>query len=313
MDQQDFLPMNMHRDFESLDGAPTGAITWTLKGGRVLGLAPFLVMGILNVTPDSFSDGGLHCDPDQATSHAGRLFSEGAAIVDVGGESTRPFSDLVPEDEEIRRVLPVIKAVTSCRPEAVVSVDTYKAGVADRALRAGALIVNDVSAFVFEPGLLDVLVQHKPGYVLMHSQGRPKTMQVEPRYDDILAEISEFFEERMAALVRAGLPEDRIVLDPGIGFGKTVDHNLAILRGLESFTALGRPLLMGLSKKSFLGTILGAGPGKPGGAGEPSGPDKLGPATQVATALAFLRGAIIHRVHHVAETVQALTLARALR
>jgi len=286
-------------------GAAADAFTWKVSGGRVLGPAPFMVMGIVNVTPDSFSDGGLHFDPAHAASHGSDLVSEGAAIIDVGGESTRPFADPVPEDEEARRVIPVIEAVAAFRPEAAVSVDTCKAGVADRALRAGAAIVNDVSAFSLDPGLPDVLAQHKPGYVLMHSQGSPKTMQVEPRYGDVLAEITAFFEERMTMLVRAGLPEDRIVLDPGIGFGKTQDHNLAILRGLAAFASLGRPLLIGLSRKSFLGRILG-----PGVSDDPAG---RGPATMVATAISYLYGASIHRVHRVAEAVQALTLARALR
>jgi len=265
-----------------------------------LGPVPFLVMGIVNVTPDSFSDGGATFDPAQAAFHAARLLSEGADIVDIGGESTRPFAEPVPEGEEMRRVLPVIETVLNERPQAVVSVDTYKAGVADRALKAGAVIVNDVSACGFEPELADVLAEHKPGYVLMHSLGRPATMQVEPVYRDVVAEISRFFESNMARLVAAGLPEDRIVLDPGIGFGKTLEHNLAILRGLESFTRLGRPVLMGLSNKSFFGKLLGLEVGE------------RGTATQVATALCQERGASIHRVHDAAGAVRALTLAEAL-
>ncbi|KAF0232499.1 MAG: dihydropteroate [Desulfovibrionaceae bacterium] len=279
---------------------PANGVAWTVKGGRVLGPAPFLVMGIVNVTPDSFSDGGLSFDPAQALQHALQQMDEGAAIVDVGGESTRPFSDPVTESEELHRVLPVIEAILRERPDAAVSVDTYKAGVALRALQAGALIINDVSACRFEPQLLDVLVQHKPGYVLMHSQGTPKTMQVEPRYDDVVADVLDFFEKSLARLVRAGLPEDRVVLDPGIGFGKNIEHNLQLIRKLENFSSLGRPVLMGLSNKSFLGALTGQEVGK------------RGPATQVATALSHTHGARIHRVHQVAQAVEALTLAEAL-
>ena len=257
-------------------------------------------MGILNVTPDSFSDGGLSLDPALALQHALRQIDEGAAIVDMGGESTRPFSDPVTESEELHRVLPVIEAILRERPDAAVSVDTYKAGVTSRALEAGACIVNDVSACRFEPQLLDVLVQHKPGYVLMHSQGTPKTMQVEPHYDDVVADILDFFEKSLARLVRAGLPEDRVVLDPGIGFGKNIEHNLQLIRKLETFSSLGRPVLMGLSNKSFLGVLTGQEVGN------------RGPATQVATALSHAHGARIHRVHQVAQAVEALVLAEAL-
>lgn len=293
--------MSNLQSLEHRPGNLPGSVSWTVKGGRVLGPAPFLVMGIVNVTPDSFSDGGKNFDPVQAVANAERLLDCGAAIVDVGGESTRPFADEVLLDEELRRVIPVVEALVRARPEAVVSVDTYKAGVAERALAAGAAIVNDVSAWAFDAGLLDVVAQHKPGYVLMHSRGKPKTMQVEPVYSDVIAEISRFFESRLARLVKAGLPEDRIVLDPGIGFGKTLTHNLAILRGLETFTSFGRPVLMGLSNKAFLGRLCDLGV------------NERGPATQVATALAFERGAAIHRVHDAQGAVRALTLAEALR
>ncbi|MBI4806584.1 MAG: dihydropteroate synthase [Desulfovibrio sp.] len=289
----------MHGYRNTATGDCAKGVTWTVKGGRVLGPVPFLVMGIVNVTPDSFSDGGISFDQDQAVAHAARLVTDGADIVDIGGESTRPFADTVSESEEMRRVLPVIERVLEKQPQTVVSVDTYKANVADRALTAGAAIVNDVSACAFDPALADVLAEHKPGYVLMHSLGRPATMQVEPVYSDVVAEISRFFESNMKTLVAAGLPEDRIVLDPGIGFGKTLEHNMAILRGLESFTRLGRPVLMGLSNKSFFGKLLGLDVGA------------RGPATQVATALCQERGAAIHRVHDVAGAVQALTLAEA--
>ncbi len=270
-------------------------------GGRVLGPAPFLVMGIVNVTPDSFSDGGRNMDPSDALASASRLMAQGAAIVDVGGESTRPYAEYVSEDEESRRVVPAVEAILREHPGAAVSVDTYKAHVAAEALDAGAVIVNDVSACCsFEPELLDVVAQYKPGYVLMHSQGRPENMQAEPRYGSVLAEVARFFEIGMAKLVSSGLPEDRIVLDPGIGFGKTLEHNLAILRGLSMFTSFGRPLLMGLSNKSLFGKLLGLDVGD------------RGAVTQVATALTYERGARIHRVHDAAGAVAALTLAESL-
>lgn len=292
--------MSVYRNPNIASGDSDKDVTWTVKGGRVLGPVPFLVMGIVNVTPDSFSDGGTTFDPALASAHAVRLLAEGADIVDIGGESTRPFAEPVSQDEELRRVLPVVESILGELPQAVVSVDTYKARVAQRALAAGAAIVNDVSACSFDPELADVLAEHKPGYVLMHSLGRPETMQVEPVYSDVMAEISRFFESNMAKLVSAGLPEDRIVLDPGIGFGKTLEHNLAILRGLESFTRFGRPVLMGLSNKSLFGKLLGLDVAA------------RGPATQVATALCYERGAGIHRVHDVAGAVKALTLAKAI-
>lgn len=278
----------------------TTEMTWTLAGGRALELAPFVVMGIVNVTPDSFSDGGAHGAPRAAASHARALFEQGAAILDVGGESTRPFAPPVSQIEESARVLPVLRELAATAPGAVLSVDTYKAETARQAVEAGAHIVNDVSACAFDPALLDVVAQLKPGYVLMHSQGRPQTMQVEPRYDDVVEEVAAFFESRLSMLARAGLPEDRVVLDPGIGFGKTLQHNLALLVGLGRFLALGRPLLMGLSRKSLFGQLLGLDVAR------------RDPPTQVATALAFERGALVHRVHDVAGAVAALTLARAM-
>ena len=278
--------------------------TWTVAGGRVLGPAPFFVAGIVNVTPDSFSDGGRFLDPGAAEAQCRRLLAEGADILDVGGESTRPGAAPVPADEELRRALPVVEAAARLAgPDgkpAVVSVDTVKARVAAGALAAGALIVNDVSACRFDPGLADVVAQEKPGYVLMHCQGTPRTMQADPRYDDVVAEISAFFEERLAALVRAGLPEENVVLDPGIGFGKTLAHNLEILRRLPEFLALGRPLYLGLSNKALWGKLLGLPV------------DGRGEATRLALALAARSGASVHRVHEVGPAVIALRVALAL-
>ncbi|GFK95114.1 Dihydropteroate synthase [Fundidesulfovibrio magnetotacticus] len=274
--------------------------SWTVLNGRVLGPSPHLVMGIVNATPDSFSDGGRFPGPEAAVDHALDMLDHGADVADVGGESTRPFAQPVDADEEERRVLPVVRGILARRPGAAVSVDTTKAHVAALALEAGAVIVNDVSACTADPGLLDVLAQHRPGYVLMHSQGDPRTMQVRPGYGSVLAEVARFFEVGLAMLVNAGLPEERIVLDPGIGFGKTLEHNLTLLRGLPLFAGFGRPLLMGLSNKSFLGGLLGLQV------------DGRGPATQVATALAWRNGAWAHRVHDAAGAAQALKLVEAM-
>jgi len=258
-------------------------------------------MGIVNVTPDSFSDGGLHATTQAAVAHALELGAQGADILDIGGESTRPFAEPLPLAEELQRVLPVVGGVLAAGMACpAVSVDTYKAEVARQALEAGAVIINDVSACAFDPALADVVGHYKPGYVLMHSLGRPRTMQVEPRYDDVVEDIRAFFDVHMAKLVKAGLPEDRVVLDPGVGFGKTLEHNVAILRNLERFLSFGRPVLIGLSNKSFLGALLGLGVGE------------RALSTQVATALAFGRGAAIHRVHRAGDTLLTLKLAAKL-
>ena len=290
-----------------------GGNTWHVSGGRVLGPAPFLVAGIVNVTPDSFFDGGRYLDPAAATDQGRALAAAGAHILDVGGESTRPGAQTVSEADELARVLPVVRDLARLPASSVegqsldgvggvplVSVDTYKATVAAEALAAGAVIVNDVSACRFDPGLMDVLAQHKPGYVLMHSLGRPGTMQQDPRYGDVVAEVLDFFEERLRALTRAGLPEANIVLDPGIGFGKLLEHNLALLRGLERFGALGRPLYVGLSNKSLWGKLLGLEPGE------------RQIATAVATGLLVARGVLVHRVHDVAAARQAALIATAM-
>jgi dihydropteroate synthase len=286
-----------------------GGNTWHVSRGRVLGPAPFFLAGIINVTPDSFFDGGQFLDTSAAVDQGRELAAAGAHILDVGGESTRPGAEPVPEAEELARVIPVIRELAGLPVPSLdglpgsfplVSVDTYKAKVAHEALRAGAGIVNDVSACRFDPGLLDVLAQHKPGYVLMHSLGRPGTMQQGPRYNDVVGEIMAFFEERLAALTQAGLPEANIVLDPGIGFGKLLEHNLAILRGMERFGALGRPLFVGLSNKSLWGKLLGLEPGE------------RQTATAVATGLLVARGVLVHRVHDVALARQAAMVATAM-
>ncbi|BDQ36690.1 dihydropteroate synthase [Pseudodesulfovibrio nedwellii] len=265
-----------------------------------MGPAPFFIAGIVNVTPDSFYDGGTHEDAHSGVAHGLDLARQGAAILDVGGESTRPYADQVSEAEELNRVIPVIRGLAEADHESVISVDTYKAKVAASALEAGADIINDVSAFRFEPELLDVVAEYKPGYVLMHSLGRPEDMQDEPRYDDVVGALMAFFEERLTVLDKAGLPMNRVTLDPGIGFGKTLEHNLSILKNIERIMALGFPVFMGLSNKSMWQGLLGLAVGERQN------------ATQVATAVLAAKGVPIHRVHEVALTQQTLTIVREL-
>jgi dihydropteroate synthase len=272
---------------------------WIVKGGRALGPAPFFIAGIVNVTPDSFHDGGQFLDHGAALARGLALAEQGADILDLGGESTRPGAAETPEAEELARVVPVIRDLAASCPAAL-SVDTYKAKVAAEALAAGAVIVNDISACRFDPALAEILAREKPGYVLMHSQGKPREMQKNPTYRDVVEEILAFFEERLQYLVQRGLPEDRIVLDPGVGFGKTLEHNLAILKHIDRFKVLGRPLYVGLSHKSLFQGLLGLGPGE------------RGAATQAATAILAAKGVAVHRVHDVADTARTLKLAAAL-
>jgi dihydropteroate synthase len=262
-------------------------------GSRVfsIGRRP-LLMGILNVTPDSFSDGGRFVDLDAAVAHAGVMVEAGADLIDVGGESTRPGAVPVPEDEELRRVLPVIRAIRKQYPGTVVSIDTYKAAVARSALEAGAAVVNDVGGALWDPGMAGVLAGSDCGYVCMHAQGRPGTMQKAPVYANAADEILAWLKERMRRLEEAGIDPRRIVTDPGIGFGKTVEHNLELIRSAARFSeGTGRPVLWGLSRKSFLSGAFGVGPD-----------DRLVPSLAVHGWLAVQGGAMIWRVHDVAAT-----------
>jgi dihydropteroate synthase len=257
------------------------------------------VMGVVNVTPDSFSDAGVNFRPGDAIASAGRMVAEGAAIVDVGGESTRPGSDQVPLDEELRRVLPVLEAIAGELP---FSIDTAKAEVARRAVGLGAELVNDVTALRGDPALAGVVAESGVYLCLMHMLGEPRTMQRDPRYDDVVSEVKAFLEERLRFAVAEGIAEEYVCLDPGIGFGKTVEHNFELVRRLDELAALGRPLVVGFSRKSSLGKILGD-------------PDaKTGPlsASIAAAVAAYERGATILRVHDVREHVEALTAARAV-
>src|SRR3954453_14018698 len=254
-------------------------------------------MGVVNVTPDSFSDGGLFLDPEAAVAHGRQLAAEGADILDVGGESTRPGADPVPADEELRRVLPVVEQLSGAGPR--VSIDTTKVAVARAALEAGATIVNDVSAFRFEPELAGLVAGAGAGCCLMHMLGEPRTMQEDPHYDDVVDEVRAFLEERLAFAVGEGVPEERVWLDPGIGFGKTVEHNLELLRRLGEIVALGRPVVVGTSRKSFLGRLTGRA-------------ERERDAATIATnVMAFERGASVFRLHEVRGTVDALKVATA--
>jgi dihydropteroate synthase len=258
----------------------------------------FTLMGIVNVTPDSFSDGGTFDSDEAAVAHARRLIAEGAGIIDVGGESTRPGAEPVSASAELSRVLPVIDAIGRIE-DAQVSIDTMKLEVARAAVAAGATFVNDVSAFRHDPGMAAFVAEHDLDCCLMHMLGEPRTMQADPRYDDVVSEVKAFLEERLAFAVGEGVREERIMLDPGFGFGKTLEHNLELLRRIGELTTLGRPVVVGVSRKSFIGRITGR--------------DVASRAvgTAAANVLAFERGARVFRVHDVAVTRDALALATA--
>lgn len=296
---------------------------WVIKGGKVLGPAPFLLMGIVNLSPESFSDaarGVAHhsvsadaraknnakAPADKLTAlkcTARNMFSDGAAVLDLGGESTRPGAAPICAAEECRRVLPVLKTLQeefASELGPAFSVDTYKAESARAALAAGAAIINDISAWSFDPELKEALLEHRPGYVLMHCQGRPANMQSAPHYQNVVDEVYAFLEQKLDELVRGGFSEEQVLIDPGIGFGKNFKHNLNLLEHIERFQTLGRPVLVGISYKSFLGQISAA----------PL--EERGPLSATASALLATRGVWAHRVHDVRETRQALELAQAL-
>jgi dihydropteroate synthase len=255
-------------------------------------------MGVVNVTPDSFSDGGENLASAAAVATARRLRAEGAALVDVGGESTRPGAAAVSAAEELERVLPVLEQLA----DVPVSIDTTKAEVAHRALEAGALLVNDITALRGDPELAGAIADAGAYVCLMHMQGEPRTMQVAPHYDDVVEEVAAFLEERLAVAVRAGIPEEHVCIDPGIGFGKTPDQNLALIRGLDRLCRIGRPVLVGLSRKSTLARVVG----------DPSARVGSDAASIGAAVAAFDRGAAIFRAHDVAAHVEALAAAAAI-
>lgn len=273
---------------------------WRLAGGRTLDTSRPLVMGILNVTPDSFSDGGeLAGDPSLALSRAHDMVHAGVSLLDVGGESTRPGAARVTEEEELRRVQPVIEALIR-EFDVPVSIDTRKAGVAQAALDAGASIVNDVSGLMHDPELGERVAEAGAGLVLMHMRGEPETMMEHARYGDVLREIREELDEGLARARAAGVSDRSIVVDPGLGFAKTAEHNLVVLRGLAALGELGQPLLVGPSRKSFLGRILDVGP------------TERVAGTVAACVVAYHEGARVFRVHDVGPVVQALRVAEAI-
>jgi dihydropteroate synthase len=256
-------------------------------------------MGIVNVTPDSFADGGRFLNADAAVARALELAGQGAEILDIGGESTRPGAEPVSEAEELRRVLPVIAALAA-KTKVLLSVDTMKPAVARAALAAGASLINDVAAGRDDAALWRVVAEFRAGYICMHAQGPPQTMQKNPTYQNVVREVGEFFRERLEQLNRNGVAAEQVVFDPGIGFGKTPEHNLQLLAGLRSFTYLQRPLLLGVSRKSFVGKLTGA-----------EVENRL-PASLACATLAVASGIQIIRTHDVAETIQAVRMAEAI-
>jgi dihydropteroate synthase len=275
-------------------------LPWRLRDRTLTPGRPTLVLGIVNVTPDSFSDGGRYLDPATAVDHGLRLVAEGADLLDVGGESSRPGATPVPEQQELDRVIPVVRELAA-RTEVPISVDTYKASVARAALGAGARVVNDITGLLGDPEMPAVVREFGAGAIVMHMQGAPQTMQLDPRYDDVTAEVETFFEARLQALAEAGIAVEQVVLDPGIGFGKSAAHNLELLARLEEFGRFGRPVCLGVSRKGFFGKLLGRSTG-----------DRL-PASLAAACYAMARdSAHLVRVHDVAATRDAVRLFGAL-
>ncbi len=286
---------------KSINSITKSEFVFEFAGKEILLKDRFMIMGILNVTPDSFSDGGDYFDVDKALKRVEEMIEEGADIVDIGGESTRPFSEPVSLEEELNRVMPIIEAVKREFPSVVLSIDTYKSKVAQEALDRGVEIVNDISGLGFDKKLIEVLASGDCGIVEMHIKGVPKNMQKDPYYDDVISEINGKFGEVLSKLRNAGIGENRVILDPGIGFGKRFEHNLEILNNIEAFKVWGRPILVGTSRKSFIGGVLDIENPK----------DRLF-GTVASNVLAFAKGAHIFRVHDVRAHKEALKLAKAI-
>jgi dihydropteroate synthase len=281
------------------DFSPPGWL-WSCRE-RLLALSPNgMLMGILNITPDSFSDGGRYTSLEQALRQAREMIRHGAQIIDVGGESSRPGASIIPEEEERRRILPVLENLAAREPDVALSVDTTKASVAQAALEAGAHIINDVSGLRGDPQMAALVAERGAGLVLMHRKGTPETMQVDPHYDDVTAEVAQFFRQQIEVARQAGVSLDQIVLDPGIGFGKTLDHNLTLLRNLDRLAIEDRQLLLGVSRKSLFHNLLDLPV------------EQRALPTAIVTALTTGGQVAIHRVHDVAVNHQALELAAAL-
>jgi dihydropteroate synthase len=283
-----------------MNRGPAVQRTKTRVGSLTFGPDPVL-MGVLNVTPDSFSDGGEFFGAEPAVLHAEKMFDEGAQVIDVGGESTRPGSDPVSPEEELRRVLPVIQGILSACPDSIVSIDTYRSSIAEAALDAGARAVNDVTA-LGDPRMAGLMAERGCPIILMHMLGEPKSMQQDPRYEDVVREVRDFLAERAERAIRAGVEPENIILDPGIGFGKTMEHNLKLLKRLDSLVELGFPVLVGVSRKSFLGKITCS-----------EDPKSRLFGTMAANVLAYERGASLFRVHDVRANKEALAVAAAIR
>ncbi len=275
-------------------------VIWKLKRHSLDLTQRGLIMGILNVTPDSFSDGGSFFDREAAIAHGLQLAAGGADIIDIGGESTRPGAESVDEEEELRRVIPVLRAIRE-RSDVLLSIDTSKAAVADEAVRAGADIINDVTALQGDPGMAEVALRSGAGVVLMHMQGRPRTMQEAPHYEDVVGEVAEFLRQRMASVLTSGMAAESIALDPGIGFGKKPAHNLALLQSLAQLTAFARPLLIGVSRKSFLAPLADA----------QSLEERFWPGVAL-TSFCREQGARIFRVHEPRPHREALRMTEAI-
>jgi dihydropteroate synthase len=277
---------------------------WRFRNGRSVEVSRSgLIMGILNVTPDSFADGGRFLEQEAAFRHAERLVAEGAAILDIGGESSRPGSDPVALEEELRRVIPVLARIRALFPSLILSIDTYKAETARQALAAGADIINDISALRNDPEMIDVVKNSDTGVILMHMRGTPKTMQVDPQYNDVVAEVLAFLSERLEGLVRAGVDPCRIAIDPGFGFGKRLRHNIKLIEGLDRFLVLGRPIVVGISRKSMIAQMLG----------DPKlqSDDRLWP-TVALTSFLRVKGARVFRVHDVRPNFEALRMTESI-
>ena len=272
-----------------------------VRAGTLAGGTGPVVVGILNVTPDSFSDGADFLDPEAAAEHAATMLDEGAGILDLGGESTRPGSDPVSQEEEIRRVIPVIERILTARPGAVISVDTYRAGTAAAAIEAGARIINDVTALRGDPRMASVVKEADCPVIFMHMQGEPKTMQREPHYEDVVREVRDFLTRRAEYAVAAGIGPENVIVDPGIGFGKNLEHNLDLLQNLDALVDLGFPVLIGASRKTFIGRITGVQEAR-----------KRAFGTVATTVLAYERGATFFRVHDVRANREALAVAEAV-
>ncbi len=276
---------------------------WKLRNRSVQLSRSGLIMGVLNVTPDSFSDGGKFLDEEAAFQHAARMVAEGAAILDVGGESSRPGSEPVVLEEELRRAIPVVKRTRARFPELLVSIDTYKAETARQALAAGADIINDISALRADPDMINVLQGSDAGVILMHMRGTPKTMQINPHYDDVVGEVFEFLRRRRDELVHYGIDRARIAIDPGYGFGKRVQDNVELVRNLKRFAELGQPIVVGISRKSMIAHLLG----------DPKlqSEERMWP-TVALTSLLREKGAQIFRVHDVRPNLEALRMTEAI-